>query len=125
MPSKSLVSGMVFVFLIALLVSMVEYFVPISKKRQMDLICRRTLLRMEVEGTLTEAMKDELISSLEEKGFTGIIVHPAGRAKYGDEISLHVEAEYAYSKLSGIFVRRNSVQKMVYSKTTIVRKVVN
>ena len=67
MPSKSLVSGMVFVFLIALLVSMVEYFVPISKKRQMDLICRRTLLRMEVEGTLTEAMKDELISSLEEK----------------------------------------------------------
>ncbi|HHY24640.1 MAG TPA: hypothetical protein GX527_10505 [Clostridiaceae bacterium] len=125
MPSKVIVFGISFVLLIALLIFMIEIFLPISTKNDLNTICRKTLLEMEMYGGMTTIMRDELISGLYEKGFESIVVQGTENAKFGQEITLWVEADYVYSRLRNIFIRENIIQKMVYKKTSIARKVIN
>ncbi|NSW90491.1 MAG: hypothetical protein HPY74_07410 [Firmicutes bacterium] len=125
MPSKAIVFGIALVLFIALFVSIIEFFLPLSAKNEMNTICRKTLLKMELEGGMTVAMRDELISALYGKGFRTVVIEGTENAKYGQEISLYVEAYYVYSRLRGILSREDTVQRMVYNKTTIARKVLN
>lgn len=125
MSGKAVVSGVIFVIMIAVLVSMVEFFLPLSAKADMNAFCRNTLLKVELEGCLPAPEKDNLHSRLTDKGFTNIVINNIGSVKRGEELNLRVEADYTYSKLTGIFTRTQVVQRMVYDKTTIARKVLN
>lgn len=125
MPSKAIVFGISIVFLTALFVSMVEFFLPISAKFEMNAICRKTLLKMELEGGITIDMKNELETDLRERGFREIAVDGTEDAKYGEEISLWVEAFYVYSRIKNLFSREETGQRMVYSKKSIARRVLN
>lgn len=125
MPSRVVVSGIVLVVFIAFIVCIVEFFTPISMKSDMNIFCRNVIMKMEVEGGLSGAVKAELIEKMSKRGFKNILVTGPGSAKWGEEITLHVEADYEYRRLTAFFRRATVVQRMVYNKTLIARKVVN
>ncbi|MCR4435042.1 MAG: hypothetical protein QHH06_06640 [Clostridiales bacterium] len=125
MPDRGIVFGILFVFTIAMLVAMVEMFLPISAKIEMDMDCRKTLLEMETEGGLSDAGKADLLTRLGARGMTNITVAGSSGAKQGEALNLKVEADYVYSRFTGLFSMENAVQHMVYDKTSISRRVVN
>lgn len=125
MASRVIVLGLILVVFITVLVYMVEFFIPLSAKADMNTCCRNTLFKMEIMGGLSADDKADLQNELEGKGFSNVIINGTYFAKHGEEITLHVEAEYTYSKLGGLFIRRNTSQQMAYKKTSIARKVVN
>jgi cobalamin biosynthesis Co2+ chelatase CbiK len=104
---------------------MIEMLLPLSAKIEFDAICRRMILKMEVEGGLNTSAKNELLSELSDKGFTNVAIQGTSHARYGEELSLVVTGEYEYSMLSDLFTRKDSVGKMKYDKITISRKVIN
>jgi len=81
-----------------------------------------------VEGGLSYADELEVETELKKMGFSNIVIDATSiteSAKQGEEISLHVTADYAYSKLTGLFKRSKIEQRMVYNRVSIARKVVN
>ena len=125
MPSKVIVMGMVIVITTAILVFIVEFFVPLSMKSDMNFYCRNTLLKMEAEGGLTGQERLELEIELSGEGFTNIYITGTDNGRQGEMLNLHVDADYSYSKLTALFSRTNVIQHMSYSMTTMSRKVVN
>ncbi|MGI6776690.1 MAG: hypothetical protein ACOX7R_01275 [Acetivibrionales bacterium] len=125
MAAKVVIFGILFVVMMGMLVFSVEFFIPLSAKSDMNVCCRRALLAMELESGLTYRTEQKLKSDLEKIGFINVVVDGASYAKQGEEIRLVVEADYKYSKLEGMFIRKDCLQHMVYSKTAIARKVVN
>ncbi|HHW01034.1 MAG TPA: DUF4320 family protein [Clostridiaceae bacterium] len=125
MPSKVVVSGVMLVVLTVFIVFLVEFFVPVSMKHDMNAYCRSAIMKMEVEGSLTAEVKAELIDKMSNRGFKNITVTGSGYAKYGEEMYLRVEADVELNRLVNLFNRNPVVQRMVYDKTFIARKVVN
>lgn len=125
MVSKAIVFAITFVMLVALLATMVEFFLPLSAKSDMDVYCRNTLLKMELEGGLSDQGKSDLISKLNDRGFSNVIINGTADAKQGDELNIHVEADFQYSRLTALFTRVVVTQNMIYDKVAMARKVVN
>lgn len=125
MPSRVIVTGIILVIIAAMLVFSVEFFLPLSMKSDMNILCRKTLLQMETAGGLREYDRQELVSELRERGFTNILASGTQNAKQGELLNLRVEAQYEYSRLAMLFVRNMQIQRMVYDKSSLSRKVVN
>lgn len=64
-----LYDGILFVFLIAITVGIVEYFVPLNMKFEMNSMCRGTLFATEIQGGLTDQEKTNIQNLLTGKGF--------------------------------------------------------
>jgi len=125
MPAKAVVSGIVLVMIVVFLVFTVEFFIPLSVKSDMNMLCRSALLKMEIEGGLRNENRLDLLGKLSELGLSNIIIEGTEQAKQGERIRLRVEADFTYSKLTGIFSRTDVTQRMIYQKTAIARRVVN
>lgn len=124
MPAKAIVFSITLVIFTAMVVYTVELFVPLSAKSNMNAYCRKTLLKMEVEGELSYTDENEVRAKLEGIGFSNISINTTS-GKQGEEISLQVTADYIYSKLTGLFRRSKIEQRMIYNRVSIARKVVN
>jgi hypothetical protein len=125
MPAKVVISGFMLVVMAALLVFTVEFFLPLSAKSDMNVLCRSALLKMENEGGMSDSMKAGLKNELESRGFENILINGTANAKQGSELNLHIEAEYRYSRLVSLFTRTAFTQHMIYEKTAMSRKVIN
>ena len=125
MPAKAIVVSIVLIIMISFTVSAVELFLPLSIRAEMNTLCRKHMLHMELNGGISLEQKEELRERLEDIGFKNIVIDGTENAGYGDEISLMVEADYIYSKMEGLFARTDIIQKMKYHGTSIARKVVN
>jgi len=125
MPVKAIVTGIMLVFVVFLLVYMVEFFIPLSVKADIDMICRNALLNMENAGGLSSEKKHELKTELESKGLTGVVITATENAKQGEKLTLRVEGEYTYSRITSLFGRGSETLRIVYDKSTMSRKVVN
>ena len=125
MPVRVIVTGIILLIMVSMLVFTVEYFLPLSVKSDMNILCRNTLLDMETSGGLIEQDKLRLQTELLGIGLVNVIVTGAGSARYGESLNLRVEADYAYNRLSSLLSRINAVQHMRYDKTSISRRVVN
>ena len=125
MPVKAIVSGIVLIIMVVMLVFLIEFFLPLSMKADLDMLCRSTLLSMENTGGLGSAEIQELQSELENRGLSDVVVTATANAKQGGMLTLHVEGDYSYSRLTALFKREDSKLRMIYSKTTMSRKVVN
>lgn len=125
MTAKALIFAITLVILSLVLVFMVELFIPLSAKIEFDSVCRKTILKMELEGGINENIEEELLHELNLKGFTNLLVEGASSVKYGQDISLKVEGDYNYSSLISLFTRENLNRKIAYDRTTISRKVIN
>jgi len=125
LASKVVVTGVVLVILTALIVFLVEFFVPVSMKSDMNTFCRSVIMKMEIEGGLSAEVKAELIDKMRNRGFKNITVTGSEYAKYGDEMNLRVEADIEFSRLMHLFGRTSVAHRVVYDKTFIARKVVN
>lgn len=84
------------VMMMAFLVIIFGAFSSISHKWEMRQTAREFMLRMETEGYLDDAAKDELIKELEESGLknvdlSGTTINPVG---YGDKIYLCISGTY-------------------------------
>jgi len=88
MPSKVVIFGIALVLLLAIFISTIEMFIPISVKNDFNSLCRKSLLKMEIEGGMTTIARDELISDLYRKGFESVVVQGTENTKYGQEITL-------------------------------------
>ncbi len=125
MPAKVVISGFMLVVMAALLVFTVEFFLPLSAKSDMNVLCRSALLKMENEGGMSDSMKAGLKNELDSRGFENILINGTANAKQGSELNLHIEAEYRYSRLVSLFTRTAFTQHMIYEKTAMSRKVIN
>lgn len=125
MPVKAIVTGIILIIMVTMLVYMVEFFLPLSMKADLDMLCRSTLLRMENAGGLSAAERKELRSELEAKGLSDVVVTATANAKQGGMLTLHVEGDYTYNRLTALFKREDVKLRMVYNKASMSRKVVN
>jgi len=125
MPARVVLSGMILVVFAAFLVFTVEFFIPLSAKMDMNMYCRNLILKMEMEGGLSDQASQDLHERLMGKGFRNIYIDGTKSAKQGEQITLRVEAEYIYSKMTTLFTRTDAVRRMVYEKASISRKVIN
>jgi hypothetical protein len=125
MPAKIAVTGIILVCFLALVVYMVELFIPISAGSDFKTECRNTLLKMELEGGLSAAAEEELKNRLILRGMSSMTIDGTESASLGEDLILSVQAEYRYSSISGIFAREDRLQKFRYDKRSISRVVVN
>lgn len=125
MPARAIVTGIILVITASMLVFSVEFFLPLSAKGDMNILCRSTLLKMETAGGLTENDRQELENELANEGFTGITATGTQSARQGEILNLHVEAQYVHNRLTMLFSRETQVLGMVYDKSSLSRKVVN
>ncbi len=127
MPVKAIVTGILLILMVALLVNFIEYFLPLSVKADMDMLCRSALLRMENAGEMNSGDKGELESGLEKIGLTGIYISDEGltNVRQGGKLKLHVEGNYTYNRMTSLFRREDVTVRMVYDKRTMSRKLVN
>ncbi len=125
MPARAVVTGVILVIMISLLVYFIEFFLPLSAKADLDIACRDSLLRMENGGGLDSDDRSELQEELEAAGFTNIVISAAANARQGEKLTLRVEGDYSWNRLTDLFKRGDRVIRMIYEKTTMSRKVVN
>ena len=125
MPVKAIVTGIVLVIMVTLLVYMVEYFLPLSMKAELDMLCRSALLQMENSGGLSSDEKQRLRSDLEEKGLEEVVVTATSDARQGSMLTLYVEGYYTCNKLTALFRREDIKIRMTYNKSSMSRRVVN
>ena len=138
MPAKAIVAGITLVIMVMLLVCMTEYFLPLSKKAyakmiaavdakkaELDMLCRNALLRMENNGGFSSADSMALRLKLEEKGLTDVAVTATPNAGQGGMLTLFVEGDYSYNRITALFRRKDVKVHMVYHKSSMSRKVVN
>lgn len=125
MSVRIIVTGVVLVVIAGMLVFTIEFFLPLSVKSDMNIMCRNTLLKMEMEGGLSEEDELELKNSLLAKGFNNVSVEGTENCKQGGILNLNVEVEYSGSKLTTLLNRKDVKQRMVYNKSSLSRKVVN
>lgn len=125
MAVKPVVTGIILIFTVFLLVYFIEYFIPLSVKADVDMVCRQALLRMENAGGLSDSDRQALRMKLEKRGLTGIVITASSGAKQGGLMSLHVEGDYTFSRITSLFMRDDVKHRLVYDKTSMSRKVVN
>ena len=125
MPSKVLVSGILMIIMICILVFIVEFFLPLSVKADMNTLCRNTLLKMETEGGLSEEERLGLHTELERRGLEEVSISGTPYSRQGERLRLHVDAAYRYSRLAALFIRVDTVQQMDYDRVSMSRRVVN
>ena len=125
MVPKGLVIGISIVFMLSILVFMVELFVPLSAKSELDVIGRKALLQMENNNGLSELDIAAYTNELRNLGFESVKITSTQNASKGEEVDLKIEASYKYSRLVSLFSRADINQIMRYDKTAIARKVVN
>lgn len=125
MPVRAVVTGVILIVMVSMLVFMVELFVPLSKKADVDMVCRSALLRMESAGGLSDSERQTLQSELENSGFNNVQITATINAKQGEMLTLHVEGNYTYNRMTSLFKRENVTQRMVYRKSSMSRRVVN
>ena len=125
MPSRVIVTGLILIIIVAMLVFTVEFFLPLSIKGDMNILCRRTLLKMETAGGLAENDRQELVAELQSKGFSDISASGTQSAKQGEILNLRVEVQYDYNRLTMLFSREVHSLLMIYDKSSLSRKVVN
>ncbi len=125
MPVKAIVTGVLLILMVALLVNFVEYFLPLSVKADLDMLCRSALLRMENAGGMSSDDKHALRMELEKRGLTGVVIDGSLNARQGEELTLRVEGDYTYNRMTSLFKREDVKVRMVYDKRTMSRKLVN
>jgi hypothetical protein len=125
MAVRPVIMGITLIFTVFLLVFLVEYFIPLSVKADADMVCRRALLRMENAGGLSSSDRQALRVELEQKGLTGVTITASSGAKQGGLLTLHVEGDYTFSRITSLFKRDDVNYRFVYDKTSMSRKVVN
>lgn len=125
MPVKAIVTGIVLIIMVVMLVYFIEFFLPLSMKADLDMLCRSSLLRMENAGGLSASESHELRTELESKGLTDVEITATANAKQGELLTLHVECDYNYNRLTALFKRENVKLRMVYNKASMSRRVVN
>ena len=124
MPVKVITTGTILVIMLSIVVQLIEFFIPLSAKSSMNLICRNTMLSMELEGGLSGSIEAALKEELEAGGFRDIEISGTTDAELGGEMFLNVDADFHYSRLNGIFSRGLNVQRMSYSRTMICRRII-
>lgn len=122
---RIIIYAVLIVFLFALAVAILEYFVPLSAKFDMNVLCRSYLMKLEIQGSLSAQDISSLAGSLAGRGFSNISVSTAGGSAQGSTVTLTVDADYTFSRLVSVFSRSSSTQHMTFSKTATVRKVAN
>jgi hypothetical protein len=125
MPAKVILLSLILIIMVSITMVTVEFFLPLSAKADMNLLCRKYALQMEICGGLTLNSKNELYEKLSEIGFKDIVIEGTERAAFGDELNLKVEVGYIYNKMSSFFTRSDVSKRMIYHKTSISRKVIN
>lgn len=127
MAVKAIVTGVLLILMVILMVNFTEYFLPLSVKADLDMLCRSALLRMENAGRMSKDEMDALSLELEKIGLTNINIseNSLSYVKQGGKLTLRVEGDYTYNRITSLFKREDVTVHMVYDKTTMSRRLVN
>lgn len=127
MAVKAIVTGVLLILMVILMVNFTEYFLPLSVKADLDMLCRSALLRMENAGRMSKDEMNALETELEKIGLTNINFseNSLSYVKQGGKLTLRVEGDYTYNRITSLFKREDVTVHMVYDKTTMSRRLVN
>lgn len=127
MAVKAIVTGVLLILAVILMVNFTEYFLPLSVKADLDMVCRSALLRMENAGRMSKDEMNALEAELEKIGLTNINFseNSLSYVKQGGKLTLRVEGDYTYNRITSLFKREDVTVHMVYDKTTMSRRLVN
>lgn len=127
MAVKAIVTGILLILMVILMVNFTEYFLPLSVKADLDMLCRSALLRMENAGRMSNDEMDALSLELKKIGLTNINIseNSLSYVKQGGKLTLRVEGDYTYNRITSLFKREDVTVHMVYDKTTMSRRLVN
>ena len=116
------ISLIVIVFIV---VAAVELSIPISKSQIFNEECRSYLLKLERNGGRFDDDFYELESKLLVKGITLVSMSAPlqGEVKFGETITLSVEAGYPFRLGMAGFTFLNTFQKFNYSKSVYCRRI--
>ena len=114
-----------FALIIFLVVVAVELVVPISKKQVFNEICRTYLLHMERNGGFVEGDKASLQQNLSEKGIIVVSISAPlqGSVKFGETMTLSVEAGYPFRLGAAGMTLTNQLQQFNYDQSVFCRKI--
>lgn len=115
------------ILFIIVFVFLIEMFVPISKKVELNTLSRKFVITMENQGGLSEAQVDDLKNRLMDKAFSDIGIHAPkpNTVKFGEDLSLNVSVTYKHNRIKHIFLRTEENILMNYDIVTKSRRVIN
>lgn len=98
-----------------------------AKRSRIEVIAHEYILRMESEGCLTDTLKQELISDLENNGVENISISATTRSvHYGDKISLTIRGtlvtpSYKYDSRNFTLVKTDANIRISVAKKSVSR----
>lgn len=122
---RPIIFAVLVVLLMTAAAAVIEYFIPLNARFEMNCECRRALLLVEQKGELTSADRTDLKDRLTSYGFKNIIISVTGGSIQGSKVTLRVQADFEYKKLVDMLARNLTTQRAIYDKTTTIRKVIN
>ena len=124
--TNTIVLSVVIVLLLSISVFLIELFIPISKKFEMNSICRKYLFIVEANGNLSAEEIEELTGSLEHIGLNDVSIEvDSDGSKFGDEVKFEVTAEFAHNSLANLFNRNIERMLIRYDRELTIRKIIN
>ena len=124
---KVIINSISAVIIVVLLIACVELIIPVSKKLDFNVSCRKALMKVEAKGGLSYEEKEQIENELKDMGLTGIEVNApeVGDVKYGQEAIVIVKAKYSHRMLVSLFTFTDNEQEFEYNRSVVCRKVQN
>ena len=122
---RMILTFITFALIIFLVVVAVELVIPISKNQTFNEICRTYLLQMERNGGFSEEDETDLQQRLKEQGITVVSISAPqqGAVKFGETMTLSVEANYPFRLGAAGMTLTNQLQQFLYNKSVFCRKI--
>ncbi|MBI9013850.1 MAG: hypothetical protein JEZ08_16570 [Clostridiales bacterium] len=122
--SSVIVFVVILIILVASVVMVVNYFIPFFKKIEVQNIGQEYFNIMEVNSGLTVSERDEIVTTLTNKGFQNISVTytQKGAAVHGQSLKLEIDTEYVIKKFI-LFSSSNQVANIDFASEILSRRV--
>lgn len=124
--SNIIVLSVVLIILLLFTVFLVELFIPINMKYEMNNICRSYLFEIQEDGKLSVDNELKIKSKLEKLGLTNIeIIIIASGTKFGDEIDYIVQCNFNHKILNKFLKREKESIVMKYERKLTIKNITN
>lgn len=124
--TNTIVLAVVIILLLCISIFIIELFIPINRKFEMNSICRKYVFIVEDRGDLNAEENSELINRLENINLEAITISiDSTGSKFGDEVNFSVSAQSKHNSLTQLFSRNVERILIRYERKLTIRKIIN
>ncbi len=96
---------------------------PLFRRLEYDALCYKYVLIMDQDGGLSSEAIRRLSREMEDRGFTDIKIDSTRQARFGDELSLSVKADFTACQISPTWMLKEVSLSFDYQASLICRKI--